>query len=472
MPRLWSKVLALCLVAGSLWGGRAGWELLEAYGLPPQKPEPSGLQAQEGGANKTYLPFLAKSYALGPNVLGIDAGNLDDDAKVRKVTEAGAKWVRVAVSWSKVEPQNTAPAYFDWSESDAMLAKAAQSGLSPIVIIIGNPSWAAGTSCGPLYSAALPELAQFLTALVGRYGQPPYQVKYWELYNEPDNGNAIRYGWLGGCWGNNGREYGQLLQVAYPAIKAADLEAKVVFGSLAYDNFTETNGPFVRVFLDDALDPLKGNAGPFFDVFAFHYYYLFAINWESYGKDLIGKANFLRSKMASYGISKPMVLTEVGQPSGTSGDFQGSDDMQSSYVVQAFARSMASDLKVVIWYSLADYDAQKLGLLDSSLSPKPAYNAFKTLSAELAGAVYRRPIEASYLGVEGYVFSAVEGAGEKWVLWASGGTPVSLTLPASQARTVTKLGQASIVSDGADGAWDGQVHLIVTSSPLYLQLQP
>lgn len=469
------RIIAICLAAVVLLGSQGTWTFLD--GSPGFASlgslGPGGRQARAGTTLTTYLPLLAKTYALGaPSVLGIDSGEPIDDARLRMVAEAGGKWIRVSLLWSTIEPSNTTPDNFNWSIYDPMFARVAQWGLSPIVIVTGNPSWAADTTCGPINRTSLQEFGQFLAALVSRYGRPTYQVKYWELYNEPDNSNSIKYAFLGGCWGNNGREYGQMLQAAYPAIKTADPGANVVLGSLAYDGFSDNmNGIFIRGFLDDVLDRQKGNGGAFFDTLGFHYYSLFHVFWDPYGRDLIGKANFLRSKLASYGLSKAMILTEIGQPSGTSGTYQGNDEMQSDYVVKAFVRSMAADIKVAIWFSLADYDNQKLGLVDNNLSPKLSYQAFGALSTLLSGAIYNRPVDTTtYPGVEGYVFTVPGGTTEKWVLWASGDSAVTVTLPGLRARVVDKLGRASILNDDDDGHMDGRLNVRVTSSPVYLEV--
>lgn len=94
-------------------------------------------------------------------------------------------------------------------------------------IQIGRPRLPAAPS-PPAY---LPKFASFLSALVNRYSKPPYNVHYWEIYNEPDNTDVNR-AWLGGCWGGKGKEYGDMLKTAYPAIKAADPDAEVMLGSI------------------------------------------------------------------------------------------------------------------------------------------------------------------------------------------------------------------------------------------------
>jgi hypothetical protein len=71
--------------------------------------------------------------------------------------------------------------------------------------------------------------------LVSRYSVAPYNVKYWEIWNEPDIDHTIfTSDSTFGCWGEQsdalgfgGGYYAQALQAAYPQIKAADPEAQV-----------------------------------------------------------------------------------------------------------------------------------------------------------------------------------------------------------------------------------------------------
>jgi alpha-L-arabinofuranosidase len=79
---------------------------------------------------------------------------------------------------------------------------------------------------------------------VERYSAPPYNVKYWEIYNEPDapkNTNEPPYGMIYGCWGISGdtyfggEAYGEMLKVVYPYIKSANSSAQVLVGGLLLD---------------------------------------------------------------------------------------------------------------------------------------------------------------------------------------------------------------------------------------------
>lgn len=459
-------LVALLTVASMLSLGKAS----QIRGM--ESPQSSLFQ----GNFLTYLPFLAKSYgytnAIQP--FGVQIGDLADATALRLSQEVGASWVRVGVSWSRLEPANLTQENFNWSLYDAGFAAAAGRGLTLLVTISDNPSWAAETTCGPITSALLKDFASFLQALVARYSKPPYNAHYWELYNEPDNTNTqnniyVDRSWLGGCWGWKGKEYGEMLKVAYPAIKAADPQAKVVLGSLAHDWFTTEGGPFDERFLDDVLDPAKGNAGAYFDLLGFHYYPAFRDRWEQYGKDVIGKANYLKDTAAKYGVDKPMMVTEIGMWSAH-GD--GNEEVQGDYVVQAFTRGMVANLRSLIWFTLVDGSGSGdwgYGLLKVDLSTKPAYTAYRAVSDLLRGATFKGPMPGLPSSMEGYVFIMLDGK-ERCVLWSTQDGATALAFAGSRATVTDKYGRATEYTDGSDGSWDGRVTISVTKSPIYLDV--
>ncbi len=443
---------------------------------PELSPIASKISSSSSLGTNIFLPHLQKSHTYSNSVLpfGIQMSDLGNSQALSLAQGMGPGWIRVGLSWSRLEPSNTTSEGFEWSVYDGGFAAAAQAGIQPIVAISGNPSWAASISCGPIDPAYLQDYASFLQALVGRYSAAPYNVHYWELYNEPDNSDMAR-SWLGGCWGGKGKEYGDMLKVAYPAIKSADPQAQVVLGSLAYDWFLPS-GPFDRAFLDDILGsgPNQAHAGAYFDVMGFHYYPAFRADWEGYGTDVIGKTNYLRNKLASFGVSKPIVVTELNQWSKSPEGNGGSDEEQSDYVVQAFARSMAAELRFSIWFTLADYNEWGYGLLNQDLTVKPSYTTYRALSNMMAGAVYRGPMTINGSrpsNVEGYTFT-MPGSQERHVMWVTAPGTVRLSFPGSSVVVTDKNGSRTSVSDSADGAMDGLVTVTVTGRPIYLDVTP
>jgi hypothetical protein len=398
----------------------------------------------------------------------------------------GAQWVRVYLDWSRVEPVNATPDGYRWEIYDIFLAQIVKSDLIPIVTVEGNPKWAATSYRGPIDKVPLAEFAEFMKALVSRYQGPPYNVKYWELYNEPDDWEVHPWDGSRGAWGGKGAEYAEMLKVIWPAVHEADPDAKVVLGGIAYTSWSACHPCFDLDFLDDIVE--SGGA-PYFDVLNFHYYPRLEIGkWAP--PNLLGKALALRDQLPPELRDKPIMCTEVGEAyEGDPQDPPYSHELASGFLVQALVQSLAAreyglDFLASTWFSLETYDlgSHKFGLLDPDLNPLPAYRAFQVVARELAGAEYRRRLVQP--GIEGYVFS-LSGGGEpvlavrpgwpgtgKAVLWAVG-EPVAYTFSGAQLRAVDKYGAESVINDGGSGDRDGTVNgsitIEITRSPTYIE---
>jgi len=102
--------------------------------------------------------------------LGIWMGG-GDSSTVQAIKDAGARWTRVILNWSSVEPTYAEPAVYDFAAYDSLLADLARTGITPVVAIHGNPGWAAETRCGPV--SRVDRFAGFVRALVAHYKDPP-----------------------------------------------------------------------------------------------------------------------------------------------------------------------------------------------------------------------------------------------------------------------------------------------------------
>jgi hypothetical protein len=471
---------------------------------PTDTPTNTSTPTNTPTATATMVPTATCTPVPGTMIppFGVSMGSGDATA-LQLIREAGIRWVRMGVSWASVEPSNvdlTDPGNGNWP--DSWVLSLAGEGFNILVLVYQNPSWAASTSCGPLYPGMLDEYGEFLGAMVARYSQPPYSVKYWELYNEPDIHLQDWYGeGIGGCWGNYGAEYAEMLAVAGPAMRGADPEAKVLLGSLAYEwwngdpftsgidpdltpgpgewEMTESGNEFPD-FLEDVLD---NGGGDHFDVMSFHGYVAFHLRWDlpddgslpgdvayelacsgstdlfkrPQEGDILGKLIYLRKRLmehnAAYG-DKSFALTEIGRRSDAGqlmpqqgclgGSVPGDDEQQSRYAVQGNVRAMAAGVEFAIWYNWEDNENGEYGLLDMNRQPKPAYWAYKTVTDELEEAVYDHQMsegETGWSDVEGYEFGLGDGR-RKWVLWTptkvSGETEREVSFPVERVRVVPK----------------------------------
>ena len=295
------------------------------------------------------------------------------------------------------------PPLFFWENVDeGSLLRANQNGLHVIAAVKYTPDWAQkypGSACGPIKNTAFAEFAEFLTEVVNRYKSPPYNIKYWELGNEIDaplsEGRSVF-----GCWGDasdpyfGGEYYAQMLQVAYPAIKAADPQAQVLLGGLLLDNPNEIPYTMTRFF----EGVLRGGGGPFFDLVNFHSYSYFTgtpgliynPNWPGSSTALPEKVAFLKTVLNRYGWGhKPLINTEVALYCDVNTD--PCLETQAVFTAKAYAEGIALGLHGLVYYALKS-EHRLTGLLRPDNTPRPSYLAFKTAAAFLTHARYRGPV--------------------------------------------------------------------------------
>jgi hypothetical protein len=192
---------------------------------------------------------------------------------------------------------------------------------------------------------------------------------------------------------------------------------------------------------------LASGAGQNFDGVSFHAYDFYTgtgtyenTNWNSSssttGPVSIAKAKYLKDVLSTYGYGqKYLVNTESAVFKGENvmeppcspdyNDLMPSiEETKVDYVVQSNAVAVAEGWKANIWYSA--FGVRCSGLLNSDLSPKPAYYAFQFAQHELGEAVFVRQIK-EYPQMMGYEY---EIPGRKlWVIWAMDGQAHTIPLP-------------------------------------------
>lgn len=455
------------------------------------EPGLAGAELTSSAAYTVFLPVVGLNAGAPPPLFGVQMyGNVTYTTGLTRVVEAGARWVRLPISWASAEPDNRTSDQYDWTAIDAQVLALTGEGIEPLLMLGGNPKWAAVYPMGPVTD--LVDLQEFMGALVERYDGDGAQdapgspvVRYWEIYNEPDSTRewAANQGGFA-FFGYNGEGYAELLDAIYPVVKAASPKAQIVFGGVAHDNFDYEGGGFDPDFLDDVLSSC---VGPCFDVMNFHYYPYYRFRWETHGKGVIGKANYILAKLASYGFDRPLMCTETTWPVALE---WGSIDLQSRYVVVANVRGMAAGLLLQNWYALRDVDPSLPGLLDSNLVPRPAFFAYQTLTTQLDKAAYARALTGAETGggnIEGYVFyrRGPTGIERLDILWydcpeysqippgdCSPGASQTMTVPASFVKITDLYGNSSVLDDAGDGIVDGKVVLEIGPNPIYVLYNP
>jgi hypothetical protein len=452
--------LATGLILGTLLLVRADETPALADANAAASPETPGTSepAQADVLSTTaYIPLVTSSFNLLPPAFGVQlATNISNATGLAQAKQAGVRWIRFnAFNWDKIEPVHTDPATYDWSAVDEQsIGRAAANGMELIGIISYAPSWAQalpGTSCGPIRQDSLDEFAQFLTALVTRYRVSPYNVRYWELGNEPDIDPSLVGPDSGfGCWGDindpyyGGRYYAEMLKAAYEAIKAADPTAQVLIGGLLLDcnpdnppadpsNPSGLKDCTPGKFLEGIL---LNEGGSYFDIVSFHAYTYFwendgtihNPNWPGSVTVTPDKAAFLRQVLSQYGYQdKELMNTEAALLCFD--DTPACREMQARYMPRAYAEALALGLRGQIYFSMINNSWFYTGLLEPDLTPKPAYVAYSAAASYLTSVSYQGPVTGYSSSIEGYRFHQAYGPWYIDVIWSPDDTIQDVTLP-------------------------------------------
>ncbi len=398
--------------------------------------------------------------------------------------QAGVKLVRLnALLWSDVEPVEGQRNWDAIGNFENELRELGRQGYVTILIVRSTPAWAQaqpGYSCGPVKSEKLPAFASFLRDAVARYSQPPYNVQFWELGNEPDVDPSLVPGDSPfGCWGNQqdeyygGGAYAEMLKAAYPAIKMADADAQVMIGGLLLDcdptHPPEGKDCLPGKFLEGIL---KNGGGQFFDIVSFHGYMPYigktslneaSPSWSQRGGVVLGKASFIREVLSAFGLQKPLFLTEASllcpEWSTKYCDPPGSEffESQADYAVILFVHNWAAGISGTVWFTFEGPGWRYGSMLSDEKSPKPAFSAFSFLSKELAGASYVAPVD-QFPSIRGYEFA--KPGKRVWVLWATGDHPETIQLPPEANAAIDKYGNSIEIPNGE----------LTVGSPVYVEL--
>ena len=399
------------------------------------------------GPNTVYVPFIA---APNFSIFGVMLHQPVLPEELKLVKSAGMGWSRIGLDWNLIEPAN---GIFDWSQASSVeqaLVATSQAGMQPIMLLESTPAWALkpGFACGAVREDLFPEFVNFAKEAVKRYSASPYNVKYFEIYNEPDAAGLL------GCWGSpndplyGGTYYGQFLQTVYPAIKSVNPKVQVLVGGLLLDCDpvnppVNSNGQKKDCssgrFFEGILSSGAGNS---FDGVSFHSYDYYGglglysnFNWHSdrtlNGSSTLPKAAYLRSTMQKYAVPvKPLFNTEYALFCGAENknecnSFQTDvETTKAYYIVQFIASAYADGYQAAVWYAIMG--GRNNSLLNPDFTPLPAYNAYKFTNQKIANASYsQRVSDAVFL-----IHEFKKPNGKIWIVWTNDNLAHTLTLPA------------------------------------------
>lgn len=281
------------------------------------------------------------------------------------LSEAGVAFVRMDFLWDDIEP---APGKFDFTKYDRIVEVLSRRNIKILGLLSYNAVWAAE------YWNSAPDPVKFTRyaeAVVRRYKG---QVKYWEIWNEPDEQ---------GYWRQQDgmKAYTELLKQVYPALKAVDPTSVVLMGGVSHTI------PF-------SLKNIYRNGGkPYFDAVNFH---PFVDPRSPSAPELLrGIYQSVLRTMEEYDDgAKEIWITEIGCP-GVKGDADSgwwlgrapSEEEQAAWVRKVYAEMLGwQGVRKVFWAFFRDTPnhfqnaIDYFGLIRNDFSKKPAFETYKRLT--------------------------------------------------------------------------------------------
>jgi len=300
---------------------------------------------------------------------------------------AGIRWARVNWAWKDMEPKKGP---FDFSHLDSVAQIAAEHHVQLLPILLAVPAWAstAPAQLKAQYGDLSPvdryrpqvfaDWLDYVRTVMEHYdsagvnttpGLP--RMNYWEVWNEEN---------LADYWppAPNPAEYLALLKATNQVIKSIDPSAKIVLGGLANAGFNADGSNYLQSLYD-----LGGAA--YFDVVSIHIYSNPVNSIAPVMKDVAA----VRAMMDTHGDKdKPLWLTEIGWSDAPNawGAPTVSQETIASFLTDVYSAPLPAD--VIFWYNFRNIFANSpdvehnFGLVNADFSPKPAFNAYKTLAGD------------------------------------------------------------------------------------------
>ena len=420
------------------------------------------------------------------NIFGVALETISAENGLTLFSEAGSMWTRRDFTWNVVEPNEGDRLWENVVGMEAEFIAADEQNMQIVLILGGAPTWAMDPNhppCGGrMKQDKFGALANFARDLVARYSKPPYNVLYYELWNEPEV-----YSFLG-CWGEpsdplgyyGGYYYGEMLKAVYPAMKAANPAAQVMVGGLLMDcdpRLTIINEDGSRK--DCAMTTffegiLKSGAGNSFDGISFHAYDYYDLQIGAYsninfdaassttGPVTQQKYRYLVSLLNQYDVTgKFFMNSEIALLCSSCTNDPAFETAKAYYLVQAYVVSIADGYRAAIWYSA--YGDRNSGLVNRELQPFPAFNSFAFASYLLKNMEYTGSPD---LGSRTFAYEFRSPTLKVWAVWSKDVTSRLVRLPVQPAQ-VYRIGP-----DGRQVSEPAGQSLEVNAAPVFLLFAP
>jgi hypothetical protein len=190
--------------------------------------------------------FATAAQAVPATFWGVVPQTAPSQEQFQRLQRGGVDTTRITMDWGGVQPVRGGA--YNWSTIDAVVAKAANTGIEVLPFLNGAPAWAVPSVWVPgshhtvkapghlpATGSAAGAWSAFVRAAVGRYGPngsfwvenptvPVRPIRTWQIWNEPNFKYFVAK--------PNPAEYGRLVKLSYAALKGSDPGAKLLLGGM------------------------------------------------------------------------------------------------------------------------------------------------------------------------------------------------------------------------------------------------
>ena len=372
----------------------------------------------------------------------------------------GVSRIRGDLAWEGVERSPGVYAIPD--RADALVSRCEEYGIMPL-FVFGYPNakcYPNGFKGKPFPTddATRKACANALAFAVRRYGR---RVPAWELWNEPNYADPVK-------------DYLPLLKFAYPAVKAACPEVKLISGG-----GSGAGGGIGGGFIDPVL---RAVAQDFQDGWSIHPYMapyspdhgyeaptsptIKVANVEQSCRYMLERANKCRR---SDGKALEPWITEIGWTSA-----KVSDERQAAYLARSLLlyRRHAPGVPVYLYDFQNDGNdpkdnEQNFGLIRKDNSPKPSFQSVAVAASKLANRSFVGALLEGESRVYGY---GTDGKPEIYAAWTADNAERSVEISLPDGMELTELvdWQGRAMPVGPDSV---HVTLPLSASPCWLSVK-
>jgi len=349
-------------------------------------------------AHQHLLPLLAALACAGPasaldlpdltvpNSLGIQikTSAVED---LEQVAKTGVRFMRRGFYWETIEAEK---GVYDFTAYDVMMDKADQLGVRVIGCLFANKK--------AHYEAEAPAAGRAIQTEAGRKGYAAWAAAcaahfkgrniYWEIWNEPN----VQTFWRKGKHNSEefADEYSRLVLATMPAMLQADPGCFVMAGSVSNywaPVYEWTESCFKRGVLQSGIR-----------AWSVHPYGVKTPEEHAAGGG--GGHERMRALMRQYNkeVELPLINSERGfsvvktNEGWSGGSQERALEFQAWHFVRQYMVDLMTGTRVTIWY---EWGGDQFGFLTKDASPRPVYNACKTLATRLAGFTFAKRLDAA-----------------------------------------------------------------------------